>query len=334
MARTKALAAIGVLAVMGGTLFLLTNAESRYVEIRSYTDDASLLDEGTSVRLNGIAIGYLDSLQLTNSRNPKRKIELVMKVQRRYLAAIPRDSLVNVTATNLLGDYFIDIIEGRSSEPVRQGGELATTESVDPDRLLAQMGNEFQQIQAIFSRFGNLLADVDAGHGNLGLWRINGLSGMEGASDEGKKLGDDLRNSPGSLGKLDDLKTQIEASEKRFDDLMGAVQAGQGTAGKLPALEAEFRQMTAEANELTNSVNSKQGPLKRIEKVQDGFQGVADRLQATTARIEAGQGTMGQLTVNQHVSLSLDAAGADFQALAKELRTNPRKTIRLQFHLF
>lgn len=334
MARTKALAAIGVLAAMGGTFLLLKTAESRYLEIRAYTDDASQLDEGTAVRLNGIRVGYLDSLNLTNSRNPRRKIELIMKVKSRYLTKIPQDSLINVTATNLMGDYFIDIIEGHSSQLVTPGGELATTESVEPDKLLAQMSNEFQQIQAIFGRFSGLLAYVDAGHGNIGLWRTNGPSGLKGPSDEGKKFADDLRNSHGSLGKLDDLKAQIEVSENRFDDLMGGVQAGQGTAGKLPALEAEFRQMTDEANRVTASVKSDQGPLKRIEKVQQGFQGVADHLQTTIDRIEAGNGTMGQLSVNPQVSTSIDAAGADFQALAKELRTNPRKATRLQLHLF
>ena len=334
MARTKVLAAVGVLAAMGITVYLLVNTQSRYFEIRSFTDDASQLDEGTAVRLNGIGIGYLDSLELTNSRNPKRKIQLTMKVENRYLARIPQDSLVNVTATNLLGGYFIDIIEGRSSQPVMPGGELATSESVEPDRLLAQMSNEFQEIQQIFGRFSNLLAYVDAGHGNFGLWRANGLSGMKGISDEGKKLADDLRNGPGTLGKWGDLQAQVQASQQRLDDLMGGLQAGQGTAGKLPALQTEFGQLQDEVRQITTSANSNQGALKRIGKVQEGFQGVADRLQTTADRIEAGRGTMGQLTVNPRVSTSLDAAGAEFQALAKELRANPLKAVRLQLHLF
>lgn len=334
MARTKALAALGVLAVIGGTFLVLKTTQSRYFEIRAYTDDASLLDEGISVRLNGIGIGYLDRLEPTNSRNPKRKIELVMRVKDRYLTSIPRDSLVNVTATNLLGDYFIDIIEGHSSQPVAPGGELATSESADPDALLAQMGNEFQQIQAIFGRFAGLLAFVDAGHGNIGLWRVNGLAGMRGASEEENGLAEDIRNSHGTLSKWDDLKAQIDASQKRFDDLMGGVQAGQGTAGKLPMLAAELRDMSAEAGRLTASMNSGSGPLKRIEKVREGFQGVADGLQITAARIEEGRGTMGQLTLNPRVSTALGAAGADFQAFAKQLRTNPGQAIRLEFHLF
>lgn len=334
MARTRALAAIGVLAAMGGTILILKTAQSRYFEIRAYTDDASLLDEGISVRLNGIGIGYLDSLDLTNSRNPKRKIELVMKVKTRFLTSIPQDSLVNVTATNLLGDYFIDIIEGRSSQPVAPGGELATSESVDPDRLLGQMGNEFQQIQTIFDRFAGLLAYVDAGQGNVGMWRVHDLTVMRAASRQGQQFADDLRNGHGTLSRLDDLKAQIEASGKRMDDLMGGVQAGQGTAGKLPALTAEFRQMAGEAGQLTSSMKSDQGPWKRIEKAQTEFQGVADGMQTIAQRLEEGRGTMGQLAVNPQVSTSLDAAGADFRALAKELRTNPNKAIRLQLHLF
>lgn len=334
MARSKVLAVVGVLAAMGITVFLLVNTQSRYFEIRSFTDDASQLDEGTSVRLNGIGIGYLDKLELTNSRNPKRKIQLTMKVENRYLARIPQDSLVNMTATNLLGGYFIDIIEGRSSQPVMPGGQLATSESVEPDRLLAQMGNEFQEIQQIVGRFSNLLGYVDAGHGNIGLWRTNGLSGMRGFSDEGQKFAADVRNGPGSLGKWDDLQAQMQASQKRFNDLMGGWQSGQGTAGKLSALQTDFGQLQDDVRRMTASVNSDQGALKRFDKVQQGFQGVADRLQATANRIEAGRGTIGQFTVNPRISTSLDAAGADFQALAKELRANPGKAVRLKLQLF
>src|SRR5579863_4919249 len=99
MARMKAAAAIGVLVAMGGALLMMRNLESRYVEIRAYTDDAGGLDEGTSVRLNGIAIGELDRLILTTSLDPNRKIEYIMKVNRRFLPDIPRDSLVSVAAT-------------------------------------------------------------------------------------------------------------------------------------------------------------------------------------------------------------------------------------------
>ena len=52
-------------------------------------DDASGLADGSAVRLNGISIGYLDHLQLTDSRDPKRTVEFDMKVKAVILPQIP-----------------------------------------------------------------------------------------------------------------------------------------------------------------------------------------------------------------------------------------------------
>ncbi len=61
-------------------VFLLTSAKGifqQYATLRTYMDDASGLGNGTAVRLNGITVGYLDKLQLTGSRDPKRTVEFV-----------------------------------------------------------------------------------------------------------------------------------------------------------------------------------------------------------------------------------------------------------------
>ncbi len=334
MARTKAAAVIGVLVAMGGALVVMRSLESKYVEIRSYTDDAGGLDEGTSVRLNGIAIGDLDRLNLTTSRDPKRKIEFIMKVDRRFLPQIPRDSLVGVSATNLLGNYYIDIIQGRDLQPVAPGGELQTTASSDPDKLLAQMSNEFLAIQGIVDRANKLLAGVAAGQGNVGMWANQGMTKVNGASAELNKLTDDIRNGHGNLSKVDDLGKQMDASQKRLNDLMAGIQAGQGTAGKMQAFSAEVQQMSKEADELTSALNSEQGPGPRLTKLQARFSDLQDRLQSSVNRIASGQGTLGQLTVNSQLASAIQSTSTEFQALTRDLKANPRKFLSFTVKLF
>ena len=83
--------------------------------LRTYMDDASGMAESTPVRLNGITIGYLDKLRLTNSRDPKRTVEFDMQVKPKYLREIPVDSVAGIGAANLLGDKFINITKGRAA---------------------------------------------------------------------------------------------------------------------------------------------------------------------------------------------------------------------------
>src|SRR4051812_4703663 len=77
-------------------VFLLTSSRGIFQQnelLVTYMDDASGLANGTPVRLNGISIGFLDALQLTGSRDPKRAVQFQMLVKRRYLADIPVDSI-------------------------------------------------------------------------------------------------------------------------------------------------------------------------------------------------------------------------------------------------
>jgi phospholipid/cholesterol/gamma-HCH transport system substrate-binding protein len=334
MARTKAAVVIGVLVAMGGALVVMRSLESKYIEIRAYTDDAGGLDEGTSVRLNGISIGDLDRLNLTTSRDPKRKIEFIMKVNRRFLHEIPRDSLVGVAATNLLGNYYIDIVQGRDPQPVAPGGELQTTASSDPDKLLAQMSNEFQAIQGILDRADKLLAGVAAGQGNVGMWAKQGMTKLNGSSAELNKLTDDIKNGHGNLSKVDDLSKQMDAPQKRWNDLMAGIQGGQGTAGKMQALSAEVQQMTKEANDLTSALNSEQGPGPRLTKLQARFSDLQEKLQSSLNRIASGQGTLGQLNVNPQLSSAIQNTSTEFQALTRDLRANPRKFLSFTVKFF
>src|SRR6516164_10701177 len=88
------LVAIAALAIAATFIILLTTKQglfTPYAPLRTYMSDASGLQEGTPVRLNGISIGYLDKLRLTNNSNPHRVVQFDMQVQQKYLQEIPVD---------------------------------------------------------------------------------------------------------------------------------------------------------------------------------------------------------------------------------------------------
>src|SRR6185437_6476218 len=113
------LVALAAMAIAVTLIFLLTSSKGFFhhnVPLRTYMDDASAMQEGTPVRLNGITIGYVDSLSLTN--DPKRPVEFVMMVEDTSLVNIPIDSRTSIAAANLLGDKFINITKGMSAQHV------------------------------------------------------------------------------------------------------------------------------------------------------------------------------------------------------------------------
>src|ERR1700735_17035 len=136
-------------------VFLLTSSKGlfeNYATLRTYMDDASGLPGGAVVRLNGISVGFLDHLELTNSRDPRRTVAFYMKVKGSFLPQIPVDSLVSVAAANLLGDKFLNITKGQQTEHVKDGAELKAVKSQDLPEMMAQMGTMLASFQGIVTR--------------------------------------------------------------------------------------------------------------------------------------------------------------------------------------
>lgn len=329
-------------------VFLLTSAKGLfrpYAVLHTYMDDASGMATGTAVRLNGITVGYLDKLQLTGSRDPKRTVAFDMKVQASFLPQIPVDSHVSVAAANLLGDKFLNITKGAASQHVQDGGELPALQAQDIPEMMAQMSNVLDSFQRIVGRADNLLAGVEAGKGNLGLFlkddelyrRLNAIFG------EGQQLLADIKTGHGSLSKLlydptlyDDLDKPI----KRIDSMLADLQAGQGTAGQLlkdPALFDDAHQTLDQIKQLVADLNAGKGTAGQLLKNPQLAQRLDDlvgKFNTTIDKINSGQGTVGQLAVNPQLYDALTGATREFQSLAKDIRANPKKFLTIRLTIF
>ena len=223
---------MGVCVLLAAFIFLLFHARDLspgYVKLRTYLDDAAGLMDGTQVRLNGIPIGYLDAQKLTNSRNPDRKVEFVLKVKERYLREIPVDSVVGLASDNLLGDQYIGIRRGLSAEYVQPGAELATTQTQDITRMMAQMSKQLDRLQDIFTRASKLMSNVDTGKGALGKIAQNPqLQKGGGVSAELDQLMADIQHGHGTITKLlyeDPLNKQLEAPLEQLNAVVARADA-------------------------------------------------------------------------------------------------------------
>jgi len=341
-----AITAFVILFVM---VFLLTSTKGgifkHNILLRTYMDDASGLGDGTAVRLNGITIGYLDRLELTGSRDPKRAVGFDMLVQPEYLPQIPVDSVVGIGAANLLGDKFLNITKGQSTEHVKEGAELKPLESQDIPELLKQMATLLTTFQTTVNRVDALLAGVEAGQGNLGkLLKDEGLyNTINAITAEGQKLLTDIRTGNGTLSKLiydDKLYQEARAPLQRVDAILADIQGGQGSVGKAlkdPALFDEAKQTIAELNKLMADINAGKGSLGKVIKDEELYRQavvLVNRLDGTMQKIAGGQGTIGQLLVNPQLYETLNSTTAEAQSLVKDIRANPKKFLSITLKIF
>ena len=340
-----AFAALVILAVL---IFLLTGSRGIFQHnetIRTYMDDASGMADSAPVRLNGILVGTVQRIRISGSKDPNRAVEFLLGIQEKFMKEIPDDSTTEISAANLLGDKFINITKGRSATPVKQDGELRSLQAQDIPELMASSANLLATLQDISTRTDTMLADINAGKGNIGkLLKDEELyKRLNGIAAEGQQLLADVRNGQGTLSKLiydDSLYQEIRSPIKRIDAMLADLQQGQGTAGKLlkdPAVYDDARQTLAEMRRLVQELNAGKGTAGKLlkdEQLYQRFNQLAAKLDSTIDRINSGQGTMGQLLVNPQLYDSMSGAMREFQTLAKDIRANPKKFLRIKLAIF
>lgn len=340
-----ALAAMIILAVL---IFLLTGSRGVFQHneiVRTYMEDASGMSQSAPVRLNGILVGTVQTIRISGSKEPKRAVEFEMAVLEKYMKDIPDDSTSEISASNLLGDKFINITKGKSATPVKPGGELRSLQAQDIPELMAQSANLITTLQDIGQRADAMLADIESGKGNIGkLLKDEELyNRLNGIASEGQQLLADIRNGKGTLSKLlydDSLYQEIRAPIKRIDAILADLQQGQGTAGKLmkdPQLYDDAQKTVTEMRRLAEDLNAGKGTAGKLlkdEELYKQFNQLATKLDATIERINAGQGTVGQLLVNPQLYDTMNGAMRQFQDLAKDMRANPKKFLRIKLAIF
>jgi phospholipid/cholesterol/gamma-HCH transport system substrate-binding protein len=340
-----ALIAMAIAAVF---IILLTTKQGLFIPyalLRTYMSDASGLQEGTPVRLNGITVGYLDKLRLTNTSNPHRVVQFDMQVQEKYLNEIPVDSLVGIAASNLVGDKFINITKGQLSQHVKPGDELPSMQTQDIPELMAGMANLLTSFQVIVSRVDKMLVGVEQGKGTLGKFLNDPSLYNEtvGIASEAQQLLTDARKGGGTLSKLlydPSLYNDLQSPIKRVNAILGELQSGKGTAGKLmrdPVLYDEATSLEKQLRELVADLQSGKGTAGKLiedDQISRRLTALIDKLNATIDRINAGQGTAGQFLDNPQLYEAVTGATREFQGLAKDIRTNPKKFLRIKLALF
>ncbi|MGO9895089.1 MAG: MlaD family protein [Bryobacteraceae bacterium] len=329
-------------------IFLLTSNQDlfhRTAILKTYMDDASGLVPGTSVPLNGIAIGEVEGVTLTNSGNPKRTVEFTMTVRSEFLPQIPVDSVVGIAAVNLLGDKFLDITKGHSSQTVKDGAELAALETQDIPQLMNQMALVLKSFQTITGRVDNMLAGIEQGKGNIGMLLKDDrlMNSLDGIASEGQQLMKDIRSGDGTIHRLiydPALYNELRSPLQRIDAMLADLQAGKGTAGLLlkdPSLFDEAHKTLVEIHQLVAQINAGQGSVGKLIKddhLYSQLDLLVGKFNLTMDKIDSGQGSLGQFLTNPRLYEALTGATQEFQSLAKDVRANPKKFLTIRLTLF
>ncbi len=340
--------ALTAMIILGVLSFLLTQNGGlfqRTAILRTYLDDSAGMAVGATVRLNGIAVGSIDQVRLSGQRVKGRVVEISMLVKHGYLAQIPIDSKAGISASNLLGDKYINITMGTSPQHVRDGDTIQSLQIQDIPELMAQSSDILSQFQGLLGRVDTIVKTVESGHGNIGkLYKDEELyDRIDAIAGEVQTLVSNIQNSHGTISKLlyeDGLYKDIQKPIQRLDAIMTDLQNGKGTAGKLlydTAVYDEARATLAEAKKMVDNLNAGKGTAGKLlndDQLYTQVNQIMAKLTTVIDKLNSGQGTLGQLLVNPQLYDSLNGTTREMHALLEDMHKNPKKFLTLQLKLF
>jgi ABC-type transporter Mla subunit MlaD len=94
-------------------------------QIQMFVPEAEGVRVGTLVRLDGMPIGNASRVKLVaNSADSARRIEIVLRIEKRFQNMIHEDSYASLVRGGLLGERYVSIQRGFSGPPINAEGEI------------------------------------------------------------------------------------------------------------------------------------------------------------------------------------------------------------------
>jgi phospholipid/cholesterol/gamma-HCH transport system substrate-binding protein len=323
-----AVVCVVALFILGTLMALLTGGTllEPKATIYLYMPDAVGLVAGAPVRVDGVGVGKVDSVELTGSNISDRIVKVTMTVERERLGSIPVDSTAQASADTLVGDKFVDIDSGKSPQRLTPGGTI--TYKASPD-LMKRL--DVTQFQENLRQMDAVLTDIEQGKSDVGRL-IRGDQVYQSAMRRVTELQHGLhavRNTTNSLGQAlytDTVYRQVEAQIRGVDQSLAMIQSGQGTLGRLLRDDAQYLQIRDSVAQLHKTV--------RDLHAQDFFQ--SDQLYANW-----NSGVRQMIRVvdefNTNPIMVTTASYENLAGMAKEVgasmkdfRENPKKYLRLK----
>jgi phospholipid/cholesterol/gamma-HCH transport system substrate-binding protein len=306
--------------------------------LTTYMPDAAGITGDSEVRLSGIRIGKVQSVELSGLLDPRRSVRAKMRVLTRYLKSIPQDSQTDVSEDTLVGYQFIDIAEGKSPIPIKEDGVLQS----EPVQQAAYHEDQIKTLQADLAEVDQILAnmsspDTQLGHFILGEQLYDTILASIRGFDSALHTFLTPQSDLGKAFYSAEMYNRIHDHVEQVDKLLASIQNGEGTAGRLFASDDQYNEILRELASLRSTLadaNSGKGKLGAALEDDSQYRQITRMLSATDAMIaslNAGEGQAGRLLSNAQLYEALNGSLRSMEEFLRDFRENPRKYLRIKF---
>jgi len=251
--------------------------------------DATGLEKGDPIAFSGVRVGNVRKMWLEEG-----KVIVSVWVDSRY--RFPRDSVISIGLLTLMGDKYVDVKPGMSTE-VFEADEVAegTAAAADVMALSKSVKPILERLTRVLERTGTFLDEEAETEIKTSLANIQEITG--GLKKAIPNHSHDLK---ALVDKLQAVATDVEEITEPRKEQIGQV---------IDRMEASSHDLAEAAGHLRVS---------------------SDALREVMRRMRAGEGTLGMLMTDERLYTHLDSLVVDLDDLVRDFRMNPKKYIRVE----
>ncbi len=269
-----ALAALSSIVVMSLKITQNQTGFGTHTEYQTLLEDASGIQEKTSIKVAGITAGRIKSIELHDNK-ALITFEIVDKVK------VTEGSFLSIKSVGLLGDKFIDLRLGNSGNPLPEGARLETQPGAGFDTLAQDASAVLKEVKEIAASVKDALRDENGN--NMMKSIIANINDMAeslkrmstGNEDKINQIIADIEQLSGQLAyetdrnqkdsfandltKVGPILDKVDSAMGDLKIIMADMREGKGTVGKLLRDEAvvdQVSQTLSSVNRLVNRINN------------------------------------------------------------------------------
>jgi len=159
---------VGLLVLALGVFFIgnQKNMFSSTFTVYGTFKNVSGLQVGNNVRFAGINVGVVQDINIVNDSSVRVDVTLNSNVKK----FIKKDSKLSIGSDGLMGDKLVVIIPGgvTSTESVANGGQLASVNPLDIDKIVNKVTRVIDNAEALTGGLSDIVAKINHGKGSIG----------------------------------------------------------------------------------------------------------------------------------------------------------------------
>jgi phospholipid/cholesterol/gamma-HCH transport system substrate-binding protein len=279
------------------TMYLIGDKQNLFgstFEIRAVFKDVNGLQRGNNVRLSGIDVGTVRSVEIINDSS----VLVILTIETKVQKFIKQNAMVSVGTDGLMGNKLVNINGGSSDAPmVIEGNTLQALDAIDLDQAYKKLANTNSNISLMTDDLVDVVRLIQNGNGTVGR--------LMSDSTLAKNVQETILNLKESSRRVDRILKSVEMNLSQFRLNEGAI----GTLLTDTTLAIDLKNMISKLNITAENTQKISEDLQLVMNDARSGKGIAGQVISDTVLSNKLQQSI------ENVRLGTEAFNQNMEAL-------------------